>query len=285
MTTSWHAEDDLLATYAAGSADDVLASSVEAHLVACAACRFRLARHVPEDRLASNWEAVVVGLDAPRAGLVERLLTWVGLSPSTARLLVATPALRWSWAASLVMALTFSLVAATRPGTEGFLLLLTAPLVPLAGVALAFNRSVDPSAEIVDATPLGGLALLFLRTASTVAPSIVIAGITGVAVAPLDATWWLWLLPALALSALSLLLSSLAPIGRVAAALGALWAVGVLVTEAAARGSLHALRAGGPPESPLFGAPAQVLAAAVAASAAAAVVALTRRNAEPWRRS
>lgn len=156
MTTIWHAEDDLLRAYAAGSADDVVASSVEAHLVACGSCRSRLARHVPQDRLFSNWEAVVVALDAPRPGLVEHLLVRVGVSPSTARLLVATPALRWSWAASVAMALTFSLVAATRPGAEAFLLLLTAPLVPLAGVALAFNRSLDPSAEIVDATPLGG---------------------------------------------------------------------------------------------------------------------------------
>ena len=105
MTTTWHAEDDLLAAYAAGSADDVLAASMEAHLVACDPCRSRLARHVPRDRLASNWEAVVVTLDAPRAGLVERLLVRVGLSPRTARLLVATPALRWSWAASVSMAL------------------------------------------------------------------------------------------------------------------------------------------------------------------------------------
>ena len=284
MTTTWHAEDDLLAGYAAGIVDDVLASSVEAHLVVCDTCSSRLAPHVPHDRLASNWEAVVVGLDAPQPGLVERLLVRVGLSASTARLLVATPALRWSWAASVVMALTFSLVASTRPGAAGFLLLLTAPLVPLAGVALAFNRSLDPSADIADATPLGGLPLLFLRTASTVAPSIVVAGVAGVAVAPLDQTWWLWLLPALALSALSLLLSSLAPIGKVAAALGGLWAAGVVVSEAAARGSVHALRAGGPPESLLFRTPAQVLAAAVAVSAAAAVVALTRRNAEPWRR-
>ena len=285
MTTTWHAEDDLLAAYAAGGAGDVLASSVEAHLVVCDSCRSRLAQHVPQDRLASNWEAVLTALDAPRVGLVERLLVRVGLSSHTARLLVATPALRWSWVASVAMALTFGLVATTRPGTEGLLLLLTAPLVPLAGVALAFNRSLDPSAEIVDATPLGALPLLFLRTASTVAPSIVIAGVAGLATVPIDETWWLWLLPGLALSALSLLLSSLAPIGKVAAALGGLWAGGVVATEAAARGSLHALSAGGPPESLLFRTPAQFLAAAVAALAAAAVVALTRRNAEPWRRS
>ena len=285
MTTTWHADDRLLGSYAAGSADDVLASSVEAHLVACESCRSRLSEHVPQDRLASNWDAVLVALDAPRPGPVERLLVRAGLSPSTARLLGATPALRWSWTASVAMALTFSLVAATRPGTQGLLLLLTAPLVPLAGVALAFNRSLDPSAEIVDATPLAGLPLLFLRTTSTVAPSIVIAGVAGLAAAPIDKTWWLWLLPALALSALSLLLSSLAPIGKVAAGLGGLWAGGVVVTEATARGSLHALRAGGPPESLLFQTPAQLLAAAVACLAAAAVVALTRRNAEPWRRS
>ena len=118
MTTTWHADDDLLVAYAAGRADDVLASSVEAHLLACDACRSRLARHVPQVRLASNWEAVVVALDAPRVGLVERLLVGVGLSPGTTRRPFNSP-IRVSKSSSRVIVLQ-TVPAAEAPGWGAF---------------------------------------------------------------------------------------------------------------------------------------------------------------------
>lgn len=283
MTTTWHAGSDLLTRYAAGDADDVVASSLEAHLVACATCRARLRDHVPKERLAASWDCVVQALDAPRRGVLERVLTRLGVRASTARLLAATPTLRWSWLASMAVAVAFALSAAARPSTSALVFLLAAPLVPLVGVAVAFSAALDPSAEMVDATPLGGLPLLFLRTVASVAPSMAVAAVSGLLVAPVAETWAVWLLPALALSALSLLLASLAPIGRVAGALASVWAVAVVATEAVARGSFRAVRMGGPVESVLFGASGQLAAAAVALLAAVAVVTLSNRHLEPGR--
>lgn len=283
MTTTWHADRDLLAWYAAGDTDDVAASSLEAHVVACATCRARLRYHVPQERLAANWDGVVQALDAPRRSVLERVLTRVGIRESTARLLAATPTLRWSWLASMAVAVAFAFFAAARPSTSALVFLLAAPLVPLVGVTIAFSRPLDPSAEMFEATPLGGLPLLFLRTLASVGPSMAIAAISGLIVAPVAETWAVWLLPALALSALSLLLASLAPIGRVAGALASLWAVAVVASEAVARGSFGAVRAGGPVESALFGSSGQLAAAALALLAAAAVVLQSHRHLEPGR--
>lgn len=287
--TTWHADDRLLDRYATGGADDVVAASIEAHLVACATCRSRLHSHVPPSRLAANWDELVLTLDAPKRGWVERTLSRLGVPAGTARLLAATESLRWSWLASVGVALGFAVLATLRPWTGGLVFLLAAPLVPLAGVTVAFNRSLDPVAEITEATPSAGLRLVFLRTIASVIPGMALAAaggyLVGRAAAPVATAGAAWLLPALALSALSLLFSSLAPIGRVAAALGSLWAAVALATEVSARGSLRALRAGGAPESLLFAEPAQATAAVVALLATAATAVLARRQIDPWRPS
>ncbi len=276
--TTWHAEPELLERYADGRTDDVLAASVEAHLLACAQCRGRVAAQVPASRLQVNWDAVVATLDAPTPGPLERLLVRSGLRASTARLLAATPTLRLSWLASITLALAFAAVAATRPGGAPLLFLALAPLVPVVAVAIAFNPSLDPSSEMVEATPVAGLRLLFLRTLASLGPSIVLAGVAGRLAAGPGESLALWLLPALALSALSLALASVVPIATAASALGVLWASGVVVAEAAARGSLAAVASGGDVESVLVHLPAQLLAGAVALLAA---VVATRHSLQP----
>ncbi len=276
--TTWHAEPELLERYADGRTDDVLAASLEAHLLACAQCRGRVAAYVPASRLRGNWDAVVATLDAPTPGPLERLLVRSGLRASTARLLTATPTLRLSWLSSIALALAFAAVAATRPGGAPLLFLALAPLVPVVAVAIAFNPSLDPSSEMVEATPVAGLRLLFLRTLASLGPSIVLAGVAGRLVADPGDSLALWLLPALALSALSLALASVVPIATAASALGVLWASGVVVAEAAARGSLAAVASGGEVESVLVHLPAQLLAGAVALFAA---VVATRHSLQP----
>ena len=273
--TTWHADVELLDRYADGRLDDVTASSIEAHVLACDECRRRMAAQVPASRLSTNWEAVVAALDAPKQGPLERLLVWSGVSGGTARLLAATPTLRLSWLSSIALALAFATVAATRPGGAPLLFLALAPMAPVAAVAIAFSRSLDPSSEMVQATPVAGLRLLFLRTAASLGPSIVLAALAGLLVADGGETSAMWLLPALALSALSIVLSSFVAIGTAASALGVLWALAVVVGEAAARGSLAAVRTGGEVESLLVHLPAQLVAGAIALLAAALV---TSRN-------
>jgi hypothetical protein len=278
--TTWHAHDDVLARYVAGDVDDVLASSIEAHLILCARCRARLASHVPAARVSAGWATVVATIDAPRPGLLERLLVRIGTRPGTARLLAATPTIRLSWLASTALAAGFAAASAARPAATALLFLVLAPLVPVAGVAIAFSRSLDPMADVADATPTGGLPLLLIRTIAAVVPSTVVAILAGVLLPAVDGSWLVWLLPALALSTLSLLLGSVVSIEHAATALGALWAAGVVVTEAMARGSLRALRAGGSAESVLFDAPGQLLAALITILAFLAMAASAGRTAE-----
>ena len=268
---TWHADPDLLERYADGRIDDVAASSLEAHLVACAACRDGISAHAPAARLGANWNAVTAALDAPAPGPLERLLTRAGLRAGTARLLAATPTLRASWLASVALAVAFAAVAASRPGGAPLLFLALAPLVPVVAVAVAFSRALDPSSEVVEATPLAGMRLLLLRTVASLAPSVLLAAAASLAVDDVGRSSAMWLLPALALSALSLLASSVVPVGAAAGVLGGLWSTGVVAAEAAARGSLSAVRRGGDLESLLVQLPAQVLAAAVALVAAALV--------------
>lgn len=277
---TWHADPDLLERYVDGRIDDVAASSLEAHVVVCAVCRERIAVHAPASRLDANWDSVVAALDAPAPGLIERLLARAGVRASTARLLTATPTLRLSWLSSMALALAFAAVAATRPGGAPLLFLALAPLVPVAAVSVAFTRALDPSSEVVEATPLAGLRLLLLRTVASLAPAVALAAATALAVGDVGRSSAMWLLPALALSALSLLASAVVPVATAAAVLGGLWATGVVTAEAVARGSLSALRRGGDVESVLVELPAQLLAAAVALVAAALVARRTVRTGE-----
>ena len=64
-----HAGDDLLAGYAAGTADGVVVWSVEAHLTGCPHCRSALSAHADTERLARNRSMLLV-----RAALAEPLL-------------------------------------------------------------------------------------------------------------------------------------------------------------------------------------------------------------------
>lgn len=268
--TTWHADDDLLGRYADGTVDDVVASSIEAHLLSCPRCREQLGPHVSGDRLAAGWSALVAAVDAPRPGILERLLVWLGIRPPTARLLTATSAVRASWLAAVAVAVAFAVVSAARPAAAGLLFLALAPLVPAAGVAAAFGRSLDPMADLTDATPLAGLPLLLVRTVAATVPSVAVVLAVSLLLPGIEGSA-LWLLPALALSALSLLLRPLLPIEIATCALAVAWVAVVVLTEAAARGGLRGLRSGGAAESVLFQAPGQLVAAVVAIVAVLAV--------------
>ena len=97
MTTTWHADDDLLAGYAGGTIDDARAYSLEAHLLACDPCRVALAARADTAALERMWTEVSEVLDAPTPGVVERALRGLGVPGHVARLLAATPSLRASW--------------------------------------------------------------------------------------------------------------------------------------------------------------------------------------------
>ena len=204
----WHVSPRLLSGYAAGVVGGSAAASVEAHLLGCAACRATLAPAVDPARLTGVWAEVLDRVDAPRPTLVERLLLRLGMRDDTARLIGTAPSLTASWLGAVVAALGFALLAADA-GAGGMLLFLAlAPLLPVAGVAAAYGRQVDPTYDLGLAAPFSTFRLLLLRSSAVLASTLVIAG-AGALLLP--AAGWVavaWLLPSMALTAATLAAST-----------------------------------------------------------------------------
>ena len=113
---NWHADDSQLGSYIAGTTAGVQAQSIEQHLIACAPCRRRLAERFDRGRMVMVWSEVVDELDQPRRLWLERVLRRLGVSEQTSRLVAATPSLRWSWLAGVLVTLAFCVVASEALG-------------------------------------------------------------------------------------------------------------------------------------------------------------------------
>jgi hypothetical protein len=233
---------ELLAAYASGSMDDVVAWSVEAHLSACRGCRVALSAHVDPGRLARNRSLVLVRTGTGEHGAARRLLARMGVPDHMVALLAATPSLRRSWLLSVVAVLAIvsgeSVLAqhlsahplGVNGASWGVLtpFILVGPLTVLAGVATAFLPAFDPSYQLAVAAPFSGLSLLLVRClAALVAALVLVVAAAFVVPAP----GWLpaaLLLPCLALCCLAL--AAVTVVGPVAAAVlaGALWVLPVM---------------------------------------------------------
>ena len=204
----WHLDDATLASYVRGNASDPVAISAEAHLTACAPCRTRLAPAVPSTRLDAVWQEVDHRIDTADLPLVERLLVFSGLREDTARLLAATPSLGTSWLAAVTVAVVFAALAADISPDGLFVYLTLAPVLPVAGVAMAYGRLGDPAYELGVAAPYSMLRLLLLRALAVVVSTLGVTAFGGLVVA--DRGWQAaaWLLPSLALSLVTLAFSA-----------------------------------------------------------------------------
>jgi hypothetical protein len=223
----WHVERTLLARYADGDVNASTAASVEAHLLACADCRTALAPSVDPARLGAVWDEVLDRVDAPRRTVVERLLLRLGVAEHTARLVCSARSLTLSWLIAVSAALAFGLLAADA-GARGVLLFLAlAPIAPVAGVAAAYGREVDPTYEVGLAAPYSSFRLLLLRSIAVLASTLLIAGAAALL---LPVSGWVavaWLLPSLALTSVTLAASTRVDPAWAAAATVFAWLVAV----------------------------------------------------------
>jgi hypothetical protein len=136
--------------------------------------------------------------------VVERALRRIRVTPPTARLIAATPALRGGWLIASMLVL-FMAVAAGTAGERGTLLFVAlAPVLPLVGVALSFGDRTDPTLEVATASPYSQVRLLAARTFFVVATSLVPAALVTPFLTGDRFFSVAWMLPALAMSAVVL---------------------------------------------------------------------------------
>jgi hypothetical protein len=266
---SWHAQSELLERYARGDLGGAQAYSVEAHLPACPQCREQIAALVDVAVLQGAWEGIEERLDAPRRGPVETALARVGVPDHVARLLAATPALRLSWLLGCAFVLTFAVWAAGRSAGGVYWFLVLAPLLPLAGVAVAYGPDVDPTYEVGLAAPMRSFGLLLIRALAVLVTTTAMAAVAALA---LDGSQWSaagWLAPSLGLTLASLALATRMSSLAAGASLGVLW---LLVATTVWRLAQEPLN--------LFGPVGQLTCALVAAIAAVVVA----RNVDSFER-
>lgn len=276
---TWHADASMLQRYQTRAMTHAMTASVEAHLMACASCRAELAELGDQARHTRNWEAITQRIDRPSLSLAERMLARVGLAEHRARLVVSTPALRLPWVVAVCAVLAMVVLLHEAGGDSPvsfFTFLVLAPVLPLAGVAAAFNGRGDPVRELISATPQSTLELVLVRTVAVVG---VTSALTALAALPFSLEWTAaaWLLPALGLSAATLALATWIPATWAAGGLAAAWVAG-----AAATWRLHRLDPNIVERFAAFRLSGQLLFAALLV-AGAAVVAL-RRDALDLRR-
>ena len=209
-----HASTEVLRSYANGDPElspDV-EWAVEVHLEQCGDCRVVLAAEATAvtPLLDQVWAGVAPDTTPAPVRRRRQLATW------------ATPAMG-PWLAMTALVALLALVADRLiPPPYPSLALLLAPIAPVAGVAAAWARGLDPAHELVAATPRAGLYLVLRRTAAVLA----------VVVPLLAATTWTsplrWLLPCLAFTVVTLALGAFVGLRRAAAVLAAAWAALVI---------------------------------------------------------
>jgi hypothetical protein len=225
---SWHVADELFASYVRGNAGAVAGTSLEQHLVHCATCRTRMADHVDPLPLDALWGRIHAEASAPQPSWMQRVLGRAHVSDGDALLLATAPSLRGSWFAGVVATLLFTMLADLfHDGVGVALFLLVAPLIPVAGVALAHGTDVDPSYEVTVAAPYSSNRLLLLRTAAVLVTSLPLALVAGL-IPAYGRTGVLWLIPALAFTSVLLAASTWINPTHVAIFLACVWTVAVM---------------------------------------------------------
>ncbi|MFB7595643.1 zf-HC2 domain-containing protein [Streptomyces sp. NPDC056160] len=235
---TWHVADEHLRAYDRGELAPPLLWSTDTHLAGCAACRARLAALTDPVALEEGWARLDAELDAPRPGPLEALLLRCGVADHTARLLAATPVLRRSWliAVTAVLVMTVAVSDTLRSADSPALFLALAPLLPLAGVALAYGPALDPAYETAVVAPLHGFRLVLLRTVAVLATGLGVNGLATLALPGYGLRALAWLLPALALTATGLALTPrLGPV-LAPALTGGAWTALLLVARATRHG-------------------------------------------------
>jgi hypothetical protein len=222
--TGWHVAAGELEAFRDGSIARIGAASVEAHLVSCADCRRTLATHADAEAIERQhmmWARITDQVD--RAGPQSRF------DPVWARSTLGSPRLVGAGIVAVLLVLAVPVLAAIVSHRAGVTALQAcAPLAPLLGVVAAFRPSSDPAGEITLSTPVATMRLVLLRTLVVAIASIPVALLVALLLPVRTSLLLGWVLPGLALCALSLAVGSRVDVGRLAITLALGW--GLLVS-------------------------------------------------------
>lgn len=185
-------------------------------------------------RLDENLAVVQAVVASPAEPRLARVLRRMRVPDRAIPLITATPALRRSWIFSVLAAVLFALsVAGDNNGLDGVerirVFLTLAPLVPLAGVALAFGPSVDPTHELVVAAPVDTFRVFMIRAATVLAASVALLSVAALLLPTGGAARIAWLLPSVALLATTMVGSIGRDPRRVAGIVSVVWVIAVIV--------------------------------------------------------
>ena len=225
-----HVPQDLLDRYAAGGPSEELPDvvwAVEAHLESCAPCRERLADAAA--RLSPQTTALVrrvgagVFTEIAHSPREEVTRSWwlARVSAGIRRWLTPTLLPRLVMTVLVVLAAVgLDLADGESGGRLPSLVLLLAPVAPLAGVAAAWSRGVDPAFELIVSSPRAGLELVLRRALVVLVVVIPVLSVAGWLVGTSPARW---LLPCLAFTLGALALGAVVGLRRAAAGLVLVW--------------------------------------------------------------
>jgi hypothetical protein len=235
---SWHAGTELVTAYLAGRLSPAHAASVEAHVMVCEDCRATLADATDAARRRRNWEAIEKSIDQPHRSIVERLLVHIGLREHDARLVAGAPVLRPAWLMAIAAVLTSAVLlesASEGSGAWFYFFLIIVPVLPVVGVAAAFQPGADPARELVVAAPKPTLELLLARAVSVLGVTVLLTAVAALALPERGWSATVWLLPALGLAAATMALATWLPAHWGATGLAVLWIVAATLNYRAAR--------------------------------------------------
>ncbi|MFF7408720.1 zf-HC2 domain-containing protein [Streptomyces lydicus] len=251
--SAWHVDAETSARYADGTLSEPDAWSLEKHVEACTRCAATVSRAVratgeaAADLAEVRASVLLAVADTASVGTVRPPTVRNTREPSHTfglrlgrAVRAAGPALRVPWLLALLLVCATATGLAYGAGFDGArpLLLMLAPVLPLAGVALSYGPRADPLYEISAATPSGGLWLLLTRTAAVLGVSLPLLTTVG-AVLPAAAGVpgaGAWLVPGLALALGALALGSFVGCRTATAVVAAGWMSAVLLPVLAARG-------------------------------------------------
>jgi len=155
----------------------------------------------------------------------------LGVPHHVAKVVAVGPAERVSWLTGIAVAFLVALAFDSFGGSETsvFVFLVAAPILPLAGVTSSISLRSDPLGELVTATPTTAMKVFLMRSATVLAPTLVVVAAASVLVPSLGSQPGLWLLPSLGLTSTALALGCVFPLRSVTWVLGSGWVVAAAV--------------------------------------------------------